>query len=153
MKSVLSFAGVSQFYQRGLKSPKALSIYLKKPLTFSWEKWKVSIKEIFCADMSLLLASDQCILEIPSDTSELRTLLLSPVPWCCCMNGSVFSTAMVTQGLTGTQGGHHQPSFGAAPACPGLPCQAQGAFQGGARAEQGLTAHRRAWQPTLSVCC
>lgn len=74
---------------------------------------------------------------VPLQTQDTAA---QPVPWCCCMNGSVFSTAMVTQGLTGTQAGHHQPSFGAAPSCPGLPCQAQGAFQGGARAEQGLTA-------------
>lgn len=64
------------------------------------------------------------------DTQHTRLLCL--VAWCCCMNGSVFSTAMVTQGLPGTQGEHHQPSFGPVPSCLGLPCQAQGAFQGGA---------------------
>lgn len=52
MKSVPSFAGGSQFHQYGLKSPKALSIYVKKKknLTFSLEKLKVCIKEILCSE-------------------------------------------------------------------------------------------------------
>lgn len=136
----------------GLKSPKALNIYLKKILPFNEKNWRWTLRKYSVLIWECpVLASDQCMLEIPSETSELRTLLLSPVAWCCCMSGSVSSTAMVTQGLTGTRGGHHQPSFGAAPSCPGLPCQARGAFQGGARAQQGPSAHGSAWRPTLPV--
>lgn len=79
---------------------------------------------------SPVLASDQSILEIPSDISELRTVLLCLLAGCCCMNGLVLSSAMVTQDVTGTQGGTISP---------GLPCQAQGTFQGGARPKQGHT--------------
>lgn len=93
---ICSFAGGSQFYQRGLKSPKALSIYLKKILPFHEKNWRCTWREYCVLNKtsnviweSPVPASDQCRLEIPSETWELRTLLLCLVARCRCLNGAV----------------------------------------------------------------
>lgn len=153
-KSVISFAGGSQFYQCSLKRAKALSIYLKR-LAFHEKNWRCALRKYSILNSnsnviweSLVLASDQCLLEIPSETPELRTRSTQG----CCMNGSVFSTAMVTQALTGTQGEHHQPSLGPAPSCLGLPCQAPGALQEVPAPSRHPLHAGVPWRPTCSVC-
>lgn len=129
IKSVLSFAFGSQFYHCGLKSPKALSIYLKKKiLPFHDKNWRCALRKYSVLNNNnngireSLLASDQCILEIPRGSSELRTQLCLRA-WCCSVNGSVLSTATVTQAGTGTQDGHPQPCFGPAPRVWGCPAR------------------------------
>lgn len=106
------------------KSIKYLS--KKKNLTFSWEKLKGCVWRKYSVLNnnsnviweSRVLASDQCILEIPSEAPELRTVLLCLVAWCCCMN--VFSSATVAQGHSGWAPSAQLCSLLARAALPGI---------------------------------